>query len=209
MSSNICAHAIETTSHNYRIYHKNRICMHAPAHVHGSSGWARFLCHLYKLFMLFMWIIYAICAEKQNHNLWYASHAGVRMLDQRFDWHTWEGLTRYTGVGYGWAVKYGPTRSHGWSARTFSTIWKPHIYRVRLLWALGFHSIQEAPTSQSCTTTAWPSAHPRMRPFLACAQFVSNCMREKLESVSVNYCMHGNKKFWFECFISYINIGFQ
>jgi hypothetical protein len=32
MSSKICAHAMETPTicHNYRIYHKNRICMHAP-----------------------------------------------------------------------------------------------------------------------------------------------------------------------------------
>jgi hypothetical protein len=30
--------------------------------------------------------------------------------------------------------------------------------------------------------------------FLACAQFVSICMREKLESLYVNLCMHENKK---------------
>jgi hypothetical protein len=65
---------------------------------------------------------------------------------------------------------------------------------VRLLGALGFHSIQEAPTSQPCTTAVWPPVHPRMQPFLAWAHFVSNYMREKLESVFVNCCMHVNKK---------------
>jgi hypothetical protein len=37
-------------NHDYQIYHKNSMCMHAPARVHGSSGWAGFLCHLYELF---------------------------------------------------------------------------------------------------------------------------------------------------------------
>jgi hypothetical protein len=36
MSSKICVHAMETHTvcHNYWIYYKNRICMHAPTHVH-------------------------------------------------------------------------------------------------------------------------------------------------------------------------------
>jgi hypothetical protein len=36
MSSKIYVHAIKTHTnyHNYGIYHKNRIYMHAPAHVH-------------------------------------------------------------------------------------------------------------------------------------------------------------------------------
>jgi hypothetical protein len=36
ISSKIFAHAIKTLTiyHNYWIYHKNRICMHGPAHVH-------------------------------------------------------------------------------------------------------------------------------------------------------------------------------
>jgi hypothetical protein len=56
MSSTICTRAMETATicYNYRIYHKNKICMHALARVHGSRGWARFLCHLYKLFTLFL-----------------------------------------------------------------------------------------------------------------------------------------------------------
>jgi hypothetical protein len=35
MSSKICAHAMKTPTicHDYRIYHKNRICMHAPTRV--------------------------------------------------------------------------------------------------------------------------------------------------------------------------------
>jgi hypothetical protein len=53
ISSKIYADTMETSTicHNYRIYHKNRICMHVL--VHGSSGWTAFLCHLYELFMLF------------------------------------------------------------------------------------------------------------------------------------------------------------
>jgi hypothetical protein len=38
------------------------------------------------------------------------------------------------------------------------------------------------------------SPPPRMRLFLACVQFISIYMHEKLGSVSVNYCMYGNKK---------------
>jgi hypothetical protein len=55
ISSKICADAMEsfTICHNYRIYHKNRVCMHAHARVHGSSVWSRFLRHLYGLFTLF------------------------------------------------------------------------------------------------------------------------------------------------------------
>jgi hypothetical protein len=57
ISSKICTDEMKTSTicHNYQIYHKNRICM--------SSGWARFLCHLYELFTLFLWTIYAICIE--------------------------------------------------------------------------------------------------------------------------------------------------
>jgi hypothetical protein len=68
-----------------------------------------------------------------------------------------------------------------------------YIYMVRLLGALGFYSIQEAPASHAPPQPDHgPTSH--MRPFLARAQFVSICMREKLGSVSVNCCMHVNKK---------------
>jgi hypothetical protein len=40
--------------HNYRIYHKNRICMHAHARVHVVQWMSDVLCYLYKLFMLFL-----------------------------------------------------------------------------------------------------------------------------------------------------------
>jgi hypothetical protein len=55
ISSKICVHSMKTPTicHNYLIYHKNKIYMHATARLHMSSGWARFLCHLYKLFMIF------------------------------------------------------------------------------------------------------------------------------------------------------------
>jgi hypothetical protein len=64
---------------------------------------------------------------------------------------------------------------------------------MRLLRALGFHRIQEAPASHAvpqpgCELTS------HMCPFFACAQFVSIYMREKLACVSVNCCMHENKK---------------
>jgi hypothetical protein len=44
MSYKIYAHAIETLTiyHNYWIYHKNRICMHAPARVDVVKCMAEF-----------------------------------------------------------------------------------------------------------------------------------------------------------------------
>jgi hypothetical protein len=53
ISSKIFAHAIETLMifHNYRIYHKNMICMHASVRVHVVQ--MRFFCYLYELFTLF------------------------------------------------------------------------------------------------------------------------------------------------------------
>jgi hypothetical protein len=62
MWSKICIHTIKTHTvcHNYRIYYKNRTCMHALSIYTWSSDWAEFLCYLYELFMLFLWTIYAI-----------------------------------------------------------------------------------------------------------------------------------------------------
>jgi hypothetical protein len=53
-----------TICHNYRIYHKNRICMYALRMCTWSSGWAEFLCYLFELFTLFVWTIYSIRAKK-------------------------------------------------------------------------------------------------------------------------------------------------
>jgi hypothetical protein len=42
-----------TIFHNYLIYHKNKIYMHATAHVHSAQvQWlGKVLCHIYKLFL--------------------------------------------------------------------------------------------------------------------------------------------------------------
>jgi hypothetical protein len=58
MSSKICVHAMKTHMifHNYQIYYKNRICMHAPVHVHVVQ-W------LGGVFMLSLWTIYAISID--------------------------------------------------------------------------------------------------------------------------------------------------
>jgi hypothetical protein len=58
MSSKICVDAMKTPTicHNYRIYHKNRICMHAPAHVHVIQWLGR-------VFMLSLRTIYTISVD--------------------------------------------------------------------------------------------------------------------------------------------------
>jgi hypothetical protein len=55
MSCKICAHAIETPTicHNYRIYHENRICVHASARVDVVQWLSAFLCYLYEIFTQF------------------------------------------------------------------------------------------------------------------------------------------------------------
>jgi hypothetical protein len=72
--SKICVHAVKTPTicPNYWIYHKNRICMHAPTYVHrGSVAGRDYLSYLRK--------------KRQNHNLWLVSHAGCWLLDREFD----------------------------------------------------------------------------------------------------------------------------
>jgi hypothetical protein len=56
ISSKICGHAIKTPKkcHNYRIYHKIRIYMHALVHVDVVQWLGGFLWYLYELFLLFL-----------------------------------------------------------------------------------------------------------------------------------------------------------
>jgi hypothetical protein len=91
ISSKICAHAMETLTicHNYRIYHKNRICKHAPLDVVQWLGGV--LCYLYELFKLFLSNIYAICAKKIEPQLWLASRMRVGCWTSGFDWHAYVG----------------------------------------------------------------------------------------------------------------------
>jgi hypothetical protein len=65
MSSKICTHAMETHKicNNDLIYHKNMICMHAPACVDMVQWLGGILCYLYEIFTRFMWTIYAICSK--------------------------------------------------------------------------------------------------------------------------------------------------
>jgi hypothetical protein len=62
------AHAMETLTicYNYRIYYKNRMCIHTSVRLNESSGRVRFLCHLYYLFTLFLWTVYAIYTKKNK-----------------------------------------------------------------------------------------------------------------------------------------------
>jgi hypothetical protein len=58
MSSKICVHAMKTPTicHNFWIYHKNKISMHAAVHVHVdvvyaiSMNYLRYFCELFLLF---------------------------------------------------------------------------------------------------------------------------------------------------------------
>jgi hypothetical protein len=60
MPPKIITHAIETSTiyHNYRIYHKNRIYMHAPACGSWSTGWPGFmLCTIYSISMNYLYYL--------------------------------------------------------------------------------------------------------------------------------------------------------
>jgi hypothetical protein len=82
-----------TICHNYRIYHKNRICMHARAYVHVVSWLGR-------VFMLSLWTIYTIFVDyllylpkKIEPQFLLASHTEGWLLDLEFDWRTLGRLT--------------------------------------------------------------------------------------------------------------------
>jgi hypothetical protein len=146
ISSKIFTHAMETPMicHNYKIYHKNRICMQEPARVHVVQ-W------LGEVFMLSLWTIYAISVKY----LCYLRFAQKKTWPQFMacvpcrGWDVGPGvwLTRgerfdlvHTYLGCGWTRRCGPTRSQGWSVRASSTIWKPkasnipYIYKFFYLW---------------------------------------------------------------------------
>jgi hypothetical protein len=87
MSSNFWANVTALTIyHNYQIYHNKWIYMDASMRV-DVVQW------LSKFFMLSLWIIYAISVNylhyfrknKQNHNLWCASHVARWVLDRGFN----------------------------------------------------------------------------------------------------------------------------
>jgi hypothetical protein len=74
MPTKICAHVMKTpmTRYNYRIYHKNRNCMHVLGVGRGLVAdrcfYAIYMNYLRYFFELFM-------QKKQNRNLWHAFHA--------------------------------------------------------------------------------------------------------------------------------------
>jgi hypothetical protein len=72
--------------------------MHAPTRV--DVVWC-----LGEFFMLSIWTIYPIYAEKQNPNLWLASHMGGSV----FDWRAWKGLTWCMAAGH--TCPHAPRRS--------------------------------------------------------------------------------------------------
>jgi hypothetical protein len=95
-----------------------------------SSGWMRFLCYLYELFTLFEWSIYAICAKKQNHNLWHASHTGDEMLDRGFEWRVGERFDLvHTDVGCRWTRRCGSARSQGLFQGCVGVSDKKYVFR--------------------------------------------------------------------------------
>jgi hypothetical protein len=116
ISSKIFTHAMETPMicHNYKIYHKNRICMQEPARVHVVQ-W------LGEVFMLSLWTIYAISVK-------YLCYLRKKTWPQFMvcvpcgGWDVGPGvwLTRgerfdlvHTYLGCGWTRRCGPTRSQG------------------------------------------------------------------------------------------------
>jgi hypothetical protein len=133
MSSKICIHAMKTfmICHNYWIYHKNRICMHAPCVFAHGPVVGRFLCYLCGLFTLFLWTIYTICAKNRTiiYGLCLMREVGCwtgSLTDARaWGWpghgrgDTLDSLTWGVGGHVGAAQ---PDR--GWSARASSNIWK-------------------------------------------------------------------------------------
>jgi hypothetical protein len=108
MSSKICAHAMETPTfyHNYRMYHKNWILMHALVRVHVVHWLGGFVWYLYEICTLFPRTIYVICAKMQNRNLWRASHGGG--VGCRTG-----GLTKARGEGLTWCLVLGCGLGYG------------------------------------------------------------------------------------------------
>jgi hypothetical protein len=73
ISSKICVHSIKTSTicHNYLIYHKNKIYMHATARVHMSSGCARF----YVIYINYFCELFMIFTQKNKTTI-YGVHGG-------------------------------------------------------------------------------------------------------------------------------------
>jgi hypothetical protein len=111
--------------HNYRIYYKNKICMHAPTHVHVVQWLGEVFYYLFELFTLFMWSIYAICAKKIEpqfmacvpHGGW---DVGPRVWLTRGG-EVWPGAHRRV-MWVGTLVR--SNQVVGWLAMASSTIWK-------------------------------------------------------------------------------------
>jgi hypothetical protein len=127
MSSKICANAMEThmICHNYRIYHKNRIHIHAPVRVDVIEWLVEFVWYLLEIFTLFLWTIYYIYAR--NRTVIY----DVRPVIGR-----WTGvLLRCVGEVWSSAWLLGADQR---TAEAFFNYWKPlgsqytdYIYREK------------------------------------------------------------------------------
>ena len=131
MSSKICVHAIEThmSCHNYRIHHKIGFeCMRLRVWM-WFSGWVGFYANSMK-YLRYFCELFMVFAQKQNHNLYRASHAEVEPeVWLRSVWEVWPGAW-ILGTDQGWLVR--TMERLGLSItirRPRLSIYQPYIYK--------------------------------------------------------------------------------